>query len=225
MKFLEYSPLIRIDAYLRNVNLGDSLLKGHLEAYSCKNAGLDKKHFQNLEHEVIDSLVSSPSNLSLSPVGPLSNSTCRKTFIYLILAMSQVYPDYDFSLVHPSNFEKEDFEIVKPKVEEHLLDTGKVWASEFGEDSSLCSCIWDAIDEVITIKDCDVYSYKPASESDALMERGIIWSFAYFFYNRKLKRILCFCCQCLSKMAINEDSFEEIQSENEVDYLEFMDMD
>ncbi|KAH7435228.1 hypothetical protein KP509_06G055100 [Ceratopteris richardii] len=226
MKFLEYTPLARINAYLSTVNLGDSLLKGHLEAYSCKGAGLDKKHFRELEQEVIDSLVSSPSNLSISPVGPLSSSTSRKTFIYLVLAMNQVYPDYDFRLLHPSSFEKEDFESVKLNVDNYLLETAKVWACEFGEDSSLCNVIWEAIDEVIVIEDCDVYCYKPESENDDFTDRGTIWSFSYFFYNRKLKRILCFCCQCLSKLAIDDDSLEDICSEEETEYyFEGMDMD
>eukprot|EP00250_Pteridium_aquilinum_P000263 c10290_g1_i3 orf=1-225(-) len=73
MKFLEYTPLARINAFLSTVNLGDSLLKGNLEAYSCKAAGVDKKYSRSLDQEVIESLASSPSNLSVSPLGPLSS--------------------------------------------------------------------------------------------------------------------------------------------------------
>lgn len=35
-------------------------------------------------------------------------------------------------------------------------------------------------------------SYKSDHESDPFGEKGSIWSFNYFFYNRKLKRILYF---------------------------------
>ncbi|MCO5561940.1 hypothetical protein L7F22_015566 [Adiantum nelumboides] len=225
MKFLEYTPLVRINAFLTTVNLGDSFLKGNLEAYSCKAAGLDKKYFRSLEQEVIDSLVSSPPSLSASPIGPLSSSGSRKTFIYLVLAMNHVYPDYDFSLLHPTSFEKEECQTAKSKIDDYLRETAKVWASKFGEDSLLCSSIWEAIDEVIGIEDSDIYAYKPDPESDPLTERGTIWSFSYFFYNRRLRRILCFCCQCLSKLAMDEDSLDEMLSEDEADYLEGMDMD
>lgn len=226
MKFLEYTPLARINAFLSTVNLGDSLLKGNLEAYSCKAAGVDKKYSRSLEQEVIDSLASSPSNLSVSPLGPLSSLASRRTFIYLILAMSHMYPDYDFSLLRPSNFCKEDFyEIAKVKIENYLLETSKVWACEVGEDTPLFVGIWDAINEVIGLEDCDVYSYNPEFEEDPFAERSKIWSFSYFFYNRKLRRILCFSCRCLSKLAMDEDSLDEMLSEEEADYLQGMDME
>lgn len=51
------------------------------------------------------------------------------------------------------------------------------------------------MDEAIDLKDCDVYSYKSDLDSDPFGEEGSVWSFNYFFYNKKLKRILYFCCQ------------------------------
>lgn len=225
MKYLEYTPLARIDAFLSSVNLGDSLLKGNLQAYSCKAAGVDKKYSRSLEQEVIDSLVSSPSDFSVSPLGPLSSIASRRTFIYLILAMSHVYPDYDFSLLRPSSFEKENLETAKLTIENYLLETSKVWACKFGEDTPLHSCLLEAIDEVIGLEDSDIYSYKPELEGDPLSEGGTIWSFSYFFYNRKLRRMVCFSCQCLSKLAVDEDSLDEMLSEEEGDYLQDMEME
>lgn len=226
MKYLEYTPLARIDAFLCTLNLGDSLLKGNLQAYSCKAAGVDKKYFRSLEQEVIDSLLSSPSEFSVSPLGPLSRIASRRTFIYLILAMSHVYPDYDFSLLCPTSFEKEDlYEASKLTIENHLIEASKVWACNLGEHTPLVNCIWQAIDEVIGLEDCDVYSYNPEAEGDPLTERGTIWSFSYFFYNRKLRRMVCFSCQCLSKLAVDEDSLHEMLSEEEGDYLLDLDID
>lgn len=226
MKFLEYTPLARVNAFLSYVNLGDSLLKGSLEAYSCKPAGVDIKYSRNLDQEVIESLASSPSSLSSSPLGPLSSLASRRTFIYLILAMGNVYPDYDFSFIRPTSFAKDkSFEAAKLQINNYLLETSKVWVSEFGEDAPFFDCMWEAVDEVIVLKDCDVYSYSPEAEEDPLSERGLIWSLSYFFYNRKLKRILCFSCRCLSKLAVDEDSFDEMISEEEGDYLLGMDME
>ena len=40
--------------------------------------------------------------------------------------------------------------------------------------------------------DCTLRSYKSDLESDPFGEKGSVWSFNYFFYNKKLKRILYF---------------------------------
>jgi hypothetical protein len=56
--------------------------------------------------------------------------------------------------------------------------------------------------------DCDVYSYKAVAEGDPFCEDSNLWSFNYFFYNRKLKRILYFSCRAVSKTA-NEESDED----------------
>jgi hypothetical protein len=64
-------------------------------------------------------------------------------------------------------------------------------------------CIWSAVDETINLKESDVYSYKSDLEdSDPFGEKGAVWSFNYFFYNKKLKRILYFSCRGLSKSAV-----------------------
>ncbi len=41
---------------------------------------------------------------------------------------------------------------------------------------------------------CSNNSYNPDLESDPYGEEGSLWSFNYFFYNKKLKRILFFTC-------------------------------
>eukprot|EP00249_Psilotum_nudum_P014915 c25065_g1_i2 orf=605-1291(-) len=225
MKFLEYTPLARIDAFLRSVNLGDSLLKGTVEAYSCKVAGADKKLSRSLEQEVLDYLAVLPSNLSVSPVGPLSSLASRRTLIHLILTLSHMYPDYDFSEIRPYHFSKEQLCSVHLKIENYLLETAKAWATEFGEDIHLLDCLWNSIDEVIELEDCDVYSYMPDFEADPFAERGTIWSFNYFFYNWKLKRILYFSCRCVSKLAMDDDSTCEIVSDNDADFVPSMDME
>jgi hypothetical protein len=45
-------------------------------------------------------------------------------------------------------------------------------------------------------------SYKSDLESDPFGEKGSVWSFNYFFYNKKLKRILYLSCRGLSKTAV-----------------------
>lgn len=40
-----------------------------------------------------------------------------------------------------------------------------------------------------------VLSYNPDLDSDPYGEEGSLWSFNYFFYNKKMKRILFFTCR------------------------------
>lgn len=62
-----------------------------------KSAGSDKKLFKSLEEHFQVELSKSPeSQLSSSPFGPLTDSSSRKTLIYLISILNASFPDYDF---------------------------------------------------------------------------------------------------------------------------------
>lgn len=226
MKFLEYTPLARLNAFLNHVNLGERILKGVLEAYSCKLAGIDKKLSRSLEQEVLDYLTKSPENHSSSPMGPLCISTSRRTLIHLILTLNHMYPDYDFrSMIQAHHFSKEcGLNTVKQKIENYLLEAEKVWIEDNGKDTHLLENIWKAIDEVIDLAECEMYSYMPVVEGDPFFETGMIWFFNFFFYNKKLKRILCFSCRYMSKLAVYDSSPDEMISDEEA-VFQGMDME
>ncbi|KAH8955557.1 hypothetical protein BDL97_08G145200 [Sphagnum fallax] len=182
MKFLEYTPLARMNAFLASVNIGGCLVQGVLEAYSCKVAGIDKKLSRSLEQEVVDSLAVSPK-LSTSPVGPLSTTA---------------------SMLRPHHFSKEHGILVaKQKIDQYLVEASKV----------------------MNLEDCDVYSYVPDAEADPFANVGSIWSFNYFFYNKKMKRILYFSSRCLSKMSSEESSSDDGTNEWGLDFVEGMDLE
>ncbi|XP_027766700.1 repressor of RNA polymerase III transcription MAF1 homolog, partial [Empidonax traillii] len=44
-------------------------------------------------------------------------------------------------------------------------------------------------------------SYNPDLDSDPFGEDGSLWSFNYFFYNKRLKRIVFFTCRSISGYA------------------------
>ncbi|CAM9994209.1 unnamed protein product, partial [Scytosiphon promiscuus] len=52
---------------------------------------------------------------------------------------------------------------------------------------------WADLDQVMTLKDCEVYSYSPDMEGDPFTE-GCLWSFNHFFLNKSLKRVLFLHC-------------------------------
>merc|ERR1711977_236114 len=202
MKYLECKSLEKFKSFLQSVDVGDYTVEGNLEAYSCKVAGADKKLSRSLDEEVASS---PPSLLASSPVGPLTEAGSRRTLIYLILTMQHIYPDYDFSLLRAHNFSKETGpDKVKANVDTLLLETTKSWAVENGKEPTFSETLWSAIDNVISMYECDIYSYNP-DESDPFGEDGYIWSFNYFFYNKKMKRILYFSCRAKSKAYDDSD--------------------
>ncbi|PIK50733.1 putative repressor of RNA polymerase III transcription MAF1-like [Apostichopus japonicus] len=68
--------------------------------------------------------------------------------------------------------------------------------------SQIRSQLWTAINAEIIPQECEIYSYNPDLASDPYGEQGILWSFNYFFYNKKLKRILFFTCRAASKSSL-----------------------
>eukprot|EP00879_Flechtneria_rotunda_P003987 GHRR01004227.1.p2 GENE.GHRR01004227.1~~GHRR01004227.1.p2 ORF type:complete len:240 (+),score=62.72 GHRR01004227.1:2343-3062(+) len=231
MKFLDLSPLARLNSFLDHVDVGEYIVYGDLEAYSCKLAGLDKKLSRSLDQEVqqVAQTGSSPLELSKSPLGPLTEASSRKTLIYLILTLNHIYPDYDFSQLRAHHFKKEaGLSRVEELVDTHMLEVSKVWENTpgFGETSFL-DTLWSSIDEAIDLKECDVYSYNSDGETDPFGEKATVWSFNFFFYNKKLKRILYIGVKAVSKAAASDAKQDEEEDskyiynsddEGEVDY-------
>mmetsp|Transcript_7617 Transcript_7617/g.21675 ORF Transcript_7617/g.21675 Transcript_7617/m.21675 type:complete len:231 (-) Transcript_7617:92-784(-) len=207
MKYLDFAPLSRISNFLDHVDLGEYVVDGQLEVYSCKLAGFDKKLSRSLEQDV---QASSPVALSASPAGQLTESKSRRTLIYLILTLNHIYPDYDFSQLRAQHFTKErTLSEVEENIDSLLLEVSRVWEKTPGfGDSPLLESLWTAIDEAIEMKECDVYTYNSDHETDPFGEKGNVWSFNYFFYNKKLKRILYFSCRGKSKTAVEGESSE-----------------
>ncbi|XP_021896198.1 repressor of RNA polymerase III transcription MAF1 homolog [Carica papaya] len=196
MKFLEYTHLDRINDFLNHLNLGERTIKGCLEAYSCKHTGTDKRLSLSLENEILDYLGKSLDTDSSSPAEFLLSRSSRKTLIYLVLALYHMYPDYDFSAVRAHQFfTEESWDTFKQIFDTYMFEASKEW-TEVNEDSSLLESLYRALDEVVKLSECEIYSYNPDCDADPFLEKGAIWSFVFFFYNRKQKRVVSFhfCC-------------------------------
>ena len=61
--------------------------------------------------------------------------------------------------------------------------------------------VWRRISEAISDTESEVYSYTPDRDSDPFDAEGSLWSFNYFWYNKKLKRILFFRGRAVSANA------------------------
>ncbi|XP_072781248.1 repressor of RNA polymerase III transcription MAF1 homolog isoform X1 [Taeniopygia guttata] len=147
---------------------------------------------------------SDPSDTSCDPScvprqgeGPLSDTCSRKTLFYLIATLNEAFrPDYDFSAAKSHEFSRE------PSLNWVVNAVNCSLFSAVREDfKALKPLLWDAVDEEICLAECDIYSYNPDLDSDPFGEDGSLWSFNYFFYNKRLKRIVFFTCRSISGYA------------------------
>lgn len=207
MKLLENSSFEAINSQL-TVETGDAHIIGRIESYSCKLAGIDKQLFKQFCQEgqphALEAL-SPPQSGGQHPDrqgrghpgdedSPLSDTCSRKTLFYLIATLNEAFrPDYDFSAAKSHEFSKE------PSLNWVVNAVNCSLFSAVREDfKALKPLLWDAVDEEICLSECDIYSYNPDLASDPFGEDGSLWSFNYFFYNKRLKRIVFFTCRSIS---------------------------
>nr|CAD7437737.1 unnamed protein product [Timema bartmani]CAD7454360.1 unnamed protein product [Timema tahoe] len=184
-----------------------------IESYSCKMAGNDKQLYKRFNSEQgvnphdLQALSPPQTSLGMSPggcqfsrsisgdeEGPLCDTISRKTLFYLIATLNAAFqPDYDFFDAKSHEFSKEpSLQWVMNAVDSNLSATA-------GEQYRVMRTqLWAAIDDEIAMVDCDIYSYNPDLASDPFGEDGCLWSFNYFFYNKKLKRIVFFTCRAIN---------------------------
>ena len=65
-------------------------------------------------------------------------------------------------------------------------------------NSKIRSRLWEEIDrEIGGLRNAEIYTYKSDLTSDPFSDPGCGWSFNFFFYNVKLKRIVFFTCRAI----------------------------
>jgi len=252
MKLLENSNLEAISSTL-SIETPVCNITTRMESYSCKMAGDPKKLYKQLRNEPGTSphdleilgpsqtkplaaygwsvLNSPPQVLHGHPIArsissddesPLFKTIPRKTLIFLISTLNASFePDYEFSSCTSHDFSREtNLELVKNNIDSRLLST-------MGDHyRPLSSQLWSVIDEEINIKESEIFSYRPDDSSDPFSESGIIWSVNFFFYNRKLRRIVFLVCRADSKTSTidtNNDEDEPLEYNHHLTFEGIMD--
>jgi len=242
MKLLENSKFESLNSALNFEIGGYKRMIGRLESYSCKLAGMDKRLYKTMHAEpgtsphdlqalsLPQSLTSQSPNLAVSSSTSksfshsdedgdcfLCDTISRKTLFYLISTLNaSFYPDYDFSNAKSDEFNKEtSIRWVMNAVDNSFQST-----EAFQAYTKLRTQLWSAIDSEINFNECDIYSYNPDLNSDPFGEDGCLWSFNYFFYNRKLKRVVFFTCKIQSNLDESEEEMDENVSDFEVNSLD-----
>eukprot|EP00128_Syssomonas_multiformis_P015281 Colp12_sorted_trinity150504_noHs@34386 len=214
MKFLQNPRLEQISARLC-VDGPVSHVDGRLESYSLKLAGQDKKLYKEISQGDDLSEIMALSPPQTIPYGPLKLETCSKRVLcHLIATLNASFPDYDFTNLQSTQFSRE------PNLEAVVFSVNNTLLESMGEQNfaPVRSELWEAIDKEIGIRECEIYTYIPALDADPYADEGSLWSFNYFFYNKKLNRLLFFTCRSLSPSAYHD---AEMDVEMSGEYLQF----
>ncbi|CAG8469030.1 7724_t:CDS:2, partial [Dentiscutata heterogama] len=170
MKFLDISSLDSINTALVFEN-PECRVIGRIETYS-----FDKKLYKNLEGrwnaQITQSQSVSPEQHSfhniISPFGPMDQPSSRRTLFNLIATLNASYPDYDFSDVKPDQFTKQpSVPMVCNYINNTLFNLGRAYIVN---DLNL----WQIVDDIIELDECNVYSFNPDVDSDPNAEDGAI---------------------------------------------------
>ncbi|KAI9251026.1 Maf1 regulator-domain-containing protein [Phascolomyces articulosus] len=220
MKFLEIDSLEQLNTVFR-WETPECILNGRVEAYSCKSAGSEKKLFKQLENRYTGNSNDltpgsiSPDELSIiSPFGRLDEAAPRKTFFYLLATLNASFPEHDFSDVRPDQFSKQpSLDLVINSVNTTLFNLG----NDFIVNKYR---MWDTLDDLVRLHECDVYSYNPDIDEDPMNEDGYLWSVNYFFFNRKLKRMVFFSVKSQSIANMSADEDEEVDDDDDDDDMD-----
>ena len=117
-----------------------------------------------------------------SSLGDLNEPSTQMLLIDLKTMLNEAYPDYDFGNAKLEQFRAMDIHDV-------MITVNRYFAEITLYDTSFLQNLWQAIDVVIDIKKCEVFSF-----SQDLDEEENIWSFHYFFYNKDTNVLVYLTC-------------------------------
>eukprot|EP00455_Lapot_gusevi_P002275 TRINITY_DN10887_c0_g1_i6.p1 TRINITY_DN10887_c0_g1~~TRINITY_DN10887_c0_g1_i6.p1 ORF type:complete len:248 (+),score=47.81 TRINITY_DN10887_c0_g1_i6:90-746(+) len=205
MKFLECPDLLNLTSFLTSIDTGDSIIRGKIECYSCKQTVSDRRLSKELDELVASS--PSSSNLSHSPLGDLAEMSTRRLFTQLIATLNSSFPDYDFSNASPDSFSLEQKEAAMEFINRSLVDPINKLSEGFGQQ------LWQTIHQHIDLSSCDVFCYLPAVEEEDV-DAPLMWSLNYFFHNRKLKKVLFLSACAFNHSYLDPAEMPEAESES-----------
>jgi hypothetical protein len=139
-----------------------------------KTAGSDRQLFRSLDdiyreqREFVGQTPPSPDmRISTSPFGPLHEPAPRHTFYYLISALNQAFPDYDFSRVKPEQFVREaNVWVMQSKLDGRLRGA-------MVDYESFRMQLWQMLNLEMDFERCEVFSLIPTGElGDPFAEEG-----------------------------------------------------
>mmetsp|Transcript_742 Transcript_742/g.1928 ORF Transcript_742/g.1928 Transcript_742/m.1928 type:complete len:281 (+) Transcript_742:224-1066(+) len=137
-------------------------------------------------------------------LGDFTELSTRRLMTDLVLTLNASFPDYDFSNVKPSQFEKLTIEMVRKQIYERLSEL-----ASFKPQKDWLVELWMAVNDVVDLRECLIFKFE-----EEMIEEDALWSFHYFFVNKALRRIVFFTCS----ERIDEKRKLEIQDMEKVSF-------
>lgn len=172
-----------------NCSLGEVLSPP--DSFSYNNVHSAAGHASLSPTSVSNSAVSLDDTIFFEGEQPNLFVTDSKTIFFLISALNTAFmPDYDFSMCTAKDFAIEpDHDAVINYIDDLMAKSLK--SSFYGHRDRF----WTKVDEDICLSDVEIYSFN--TDVGPFMDDNCIWSYAYFFYNRRQQRLLLAFCRAV----------------------------
>lgn len=205
--YIENVELQRFTSLLTSYNLGSLILNGRAEAYcltygdeinsntfvfpstssgnSSGNNSPRPRAYSTISHSQYS--LKRNSKKRSSSMGDLDEPSTQQLFLNLISTMNEAFPDYDFAATKLDQFIEKDVFGAMRVVNSYLAEMTEL-------DRNFLEDLWKAIDEVVFLRKCVVFSYAPGADEEDPFHNNSLWSFNFFFFNDHLKRICYITC-------------------------------
>ena len=127
-----------------------------------------------------------PARRRTSSLGDLDEPNSRILLMDLINALNESFPDYDFADTTIEQFKDKELPHVVSHVNSYLAELTI-------KDHLTLERMWSAIDEVVNLKQCEIFQFQPEKNDDDDADVNL-WEFHYFFFNKDLHAICYFNC-------------------------------
>lgn len=200
MKFLAVPRLQKLSAMMNAVDVGDRIIHARVEAYSCKLAGSDKRAAKEISQAYDAGLHAlaflGPAAAQLqSPLGDLHDPATKHLLVSLCTTLNASFPDYDFSNLRPDDFKRDpSLQVAMDNINTLFLSAVSSGLPQPGFREEF----WSALEETVQASECEIFHYEPSEDSD--LNVGKLWTTNYFFFHRKLKKMLLLTAEALSKL-------------------------
>jgi hypothetical protein len=182
-------------------------MEGSCDLYSVKCVGGDKKLYKKI-HDVLNEKHQSnlrvaaslpkayaedfaaTANLSrASPFGTLTSPGNRRKYAHLIAVLNATHSDHDFSnVLRPEDFVRvRDLDDAVSEIDHKIYDANSnklpSGLQTPGGSAIWNPKMWNAIDEEMDLRNCEIYQYKPLDDPFAGDGDSAFWDMHYFFLN------------------------------------------
>jgi hypothetical protein len=171
MRYLDHPALRELAVAITDADSADQSVDARLELYT------------------LDSHQSEPSGASPSESPRHLHKSAKQLIHHFICALSETFPDYKFDGLSQESFtHREDLNAVVNYINQTLGCTFERTYPRVVPD------LWRTLRQVIQFNDCDLYEL-----THDVIDESKLWSFCYFWFDKRHHRILLLSCRSRSK--------------------------